>query len=443
MTTEKSNGFHSPKLVTSITNKYPTFRDEPLKTPYRWLEGRRHDDGAEGLWRIYDTLYDLTDFVERHPGGPDWIKLTKGTDITELFETHHVTSRAENLLPKYKVREAIQPRNIRLTFKDDGFYRTLKRKVRDKLPELNNAPIKTSNLIIDSLLASTIMFAFLAIKFNSYLMAAACAVCVNWTMICAHNYFHKKDNWRMRLFNLSFFSYREWRISHAMSHHHYANSILDLEVSYFEPFLNWLPDAEKKGLVQRFGAWIYGPIVYAAMTSGEFVKRVLESFKTGKSSFFADDLIAFILPTFMYLVDSSSLMNVLKLWIFIVLLSSFLFGLIGLNAAHHHPEIFHNGDKIPDEIDFGVYQIATVIDRADVKGSQFAVLTSFGDHCLHHMFPTIDHGILPQLYPIFFQTCNEFETVYRECNWLHHIISQHRQLARIETRTYDPKAKFG
>lgn len=43
----------------------------------RWLESRRQDDNAEGLWRVHDTLYDLTDFINLHPGGADWIKLTK------------------------------------------------------------------------------------------------------------------------------------------------------------------------------------------------------------------------------------------------------------------------------------------------------------------------------------------------------------------------------
>lgn len=439
---EKANGTKSFRFISTISNKYPTFRDEPVKSVYRWLEGKCHDDGAEGLWRIHDALYDLTEFVERHPGGPEWIKLTKGTDITEVFETHHITTRAENLLPKYKVRDAKEPRNVRLTFKEDGFYRTLKRRVREKFQEIDKEPIKTTKLIIDSLLSAAFGFAFLAVTFNSYLAAAASGLCVSWTMISAHNYFHQKDNWRMRLFNLAFFSYREWRVSHAISHHHYPNSILDLEISHFEPLLCWLPNPNIKGSIQRFGAWIYGPIIYSLMFMLSFVTRMVETFKTGKNIFHADDLITLILPTFMILVDSSCVWSVLKLWIFIVMVASFCFGLIGLNAAHHHPEIFHSGDKIPDEIDFGVYQIAAVIDRADVKGSQFAVLTSFGDHCLHHMFPTLDHGILPQLYPIFHQTCEEFETVYRECNWLHHIIGQHRQLARVEPRTYDPARKL-
>lgn len=44
---------------------------------FRWLQSRQKDDNAEGLWRVHDNLYDLTDFINWHPGGVDWIKLTK------------------------------------------------------------------------------------------------------------------------------------------------------------------------------------------------------------------------------------------------------------------------------------------------------------------------------------------------------------------------------
>lgn len=37
----------------------------------------RKKDNAEGFWRVRDTLYDLTDFINLHPAGSDWIKLTK------------------------------------------------------------------------------------------------------------------------------------------------------------------------------------------------------------------------------------------------------------------------------------------------------------------------------------------------------------------------------
>lgn len=49
-----------------------------------WLEDKQDTDGAEGLWRIHDALYDLTDFVQKHPGGAEWLELTKVGEI-EIF----------------------------------------------------------------------------------------------------------------------------------------------------------------------------------------------------------------------------------------------------------------------------------------------------------------------------------------------------------------------
>ena len=61
-------------------------REVKFKTPYSFLEARRKIDGAEDLWRIRNNLYDLEGFAKFHPGGEEWIRLTKGTDITEIFE---------------------------------------------------------------------------------------------------------------------------------------------------------------------------------------------------------------------------------------------------------------------------------------------------------------------------------------------------------------------
>lgn len=43
-----------------------------------WLEETRVNDGADGLWRVHDSLYDLTPFIARHPGGTFWIEQTRG-----------------------------------------------------------------------------------------------------------------------------------------------------------------------------------------------------------------------------------------------------------------------------------------------------------------------------------------------------------------------------
>ncbi|KAJ8889910.1 hypothetical protein PR048_009415 [Dryococelus australis] len=70
--------------------KYPSHRDDPVKSSTLWLQGKREDDGAEGLWRVHDGLYDLSSWLHHHPGGADWLELTKvpgvkiGQKIREL-----------------------------------------------------------------------------------------------------------------------------------------------------------------------------------------------------------------------------------------------------------------------------------------------------------------------------------------------------------------------
>lgn len=43
----------------------------------KWLRDKQDTDGAEGLWRIENDLYDFTEFLSIHPGGRDWLELTK------------------------------------------------------------------------------------------------------------------------------------------------------------------------------------------------------------------------------------------------------------------------------------------------------------------------------------------------------------------------------
>lgn len=72
-----------------------------------------------------------------------------------------------------------------------------------------------------------------------------------------------------------------------------------------------------------------------------------------------------------------------------------------------------------------------MIDREDINGNHFLVLTNFGDHILHHLFPTLDHGQLRSLYAVLRETLSEFQLKARVRPWTTLIIGQHQQLARI------------
>lgn len=310
---------------------------------FSWLAGKRIDDNAEGLWRVHDKLYDLTDFVNRHPGGAEWLELTKGVDITEQFETHHITGKAEQLLTKFYIRDAVLPRNYDFTFNDDGFFRTLKRKAAAKLENVDKTPIRTSNMISDLVLGLVFTSAILAVKDDNIYLALLSGVFLLWQLVIAHNYFHQKDNWRMFVFNLSLLNYREWRISHAMSHHLYTNTYYDLEISMFEPFLQWIP--RPKTTVQKILSPIISPLVWTLLIFFTAISRTTGYF-TKREEFRVDHLIPLTLPLAMFYFGRSDIVLVLKFWSVIIAMCSFLVGVVGINAGHHHPDVTHEGDQI-------------------------------------------------------------------------------------------------
>ena len=50
--------------------------------------------------------YDLTGFLEKHPGGSHWLESTRGQDITELFYTHHLNEdKVKATLNKFYVKD--------------------------------------------------------------------------------------------------------------------------------------------------------------------------------------------------------------------------------------------------------------------------------------------------------------------------------------------------
>lgn len=88
-------------------------------------------------------------------------------------------------------------------------------------------------------------------------------------------------------------------------------------------------------------------------------------------------------------------------------------------------------------MDWGIYSLDTIIDDTDLRRHHLIALTHFGHHALHHLFPTLDHGVLNELYSTLFETMAEFEVDLEAYPWYHHAFGQFRQLARIEPNPLD------
>lgn len=343
------------------------------------------------------------------------------------------------MLPKFYVRDAAKPRSYKFTFKEDGFYRTLKRRVRDI--KLDRTPEFRSKLYSDFILFVIFAGAIISARTESWMAIAVTVLFVAWAFFIGHNFLHQKHSWRRIMINFSLLSFREIRISHVFSHHVYTNTFNDLETILTEPMFTWLP-VETKTFAQRYLSWIYSWFAFAVAPFLLLTQRVAITLTSDVKIFYKEDFIPFLVPLAMFWFSTSSLLTVIKIWTLIISFGGLWFGVIGITVGHHTPEVTHEGDEQHSSLDFGIFQLDTVVDRRDVKVSQFLVLTHLGEHTLHHFFPTLDHGLLPQLNEVFMKTCKEFDSELREFSWYRLLIGHHEQLARTKTLTRDERRRL-
>jgi len=122
------------------------------------------------------------------------------------------------------------------------------------------------------------------------------------------------------------------------------------------------------------------------------------------------------------------------------MMSSFYFVFITNNSAHHHPVNFHDGDEPRPDPDFGLCQLDATRGKSDAfHKTLFSLLTTLGEHPLHHLFPTICHSKLHHIKPILAECLKEFSEDFPELSQLELFIGTHRQLSRTEKHKY-PKS---
>lgn len=116
----------------------------------------------------------------------------------------------------------------------------------------------------DAMLVMLVSAAIFSAKLSSNYLALLTGAFMYCQLVIAHNYFHRKDNFRMLWINLTLADFTSWRITHAMSHHLYTNSYYDLEISFIEPILQYLP--RKKSFESKALSIVITPIFYSLMT---------------------------------------------------------------------------------------------------------------------------------------------------------------------------------
>lgn len=93
----------------------------------KWADSQDNKSTPDwSLWYIHGRAYDLTTFMDRHPGGADALKLARGRDCTALFESYHpFTDKPRRLLPKFLVPHASMPSELAVAEDKDAFFRVV------------------------------------------------------------------------------------------------------------------------------------------------------------------------------------------------------------------------------------------------------------------------------------------------------------------------------
>eukprot|EP00755_Sulcionema_specki_P014615 Sspe_Gene.57200::Locus_31399_Transcript_1_1_Confidence_1.000_Length_1387::g.57200::m.57200 len=356
------------------------------------------------LWAAHGVLYDLTGF--NHPGGRFWIDATRGMDITELVETHHPDmSRLKSIMQQHKVGEATSYEPI-FTYESSGLYQDLKKEVVGlaRAGQITFGPHPMTKATTVATVLAFLVLLFLSSAQRSYGIGLLAGVCVQLLISLGHNFFHMRDTpWRFA-FDLTFFSSTRWRITHAISHHPYANLEIDIEASLLEPLIAYMR------LHPTNGPWVYVTwhIVNFLIGPLEFLVGGVKGLANGEGH--VTDLAVPIQWIFSWAVSGDAWFAAKLLF----LIHGFGVYLLILFSTVPHRTLYGWTEGCPNPAkDFAEHIIKTTQDYAVHAPYPVRVLLGFNDHVVHHLFPTIDLANHSRVRRVLETTCAKHGVPYK------------------------------
>lgn len=121
------------------------------------------------MWNIYGKQYDLTNFIDKHPGGRYVLEKTEGLDdCTALFETYHAFSDIEKIqqtLDKYEIKD----QDTSVYTPNFTQYRELTSLVKKEYPDRNSVKANANWMLNNGFLIMILVFSFYGCYLSSWL----------------------------------------------------------------------------------------------------------------------------------------------------------------------------------------------------------------------------------------------------------------------------------
>lgn len=124
------------KIETTMTPNRQGTAAPPMLEENGSTRDQVKKDEPSSHWFIHGKAYDLANFAQEHPGGAAIILDSCGRDATPLFESYHAFANRTYIMGKlatYEVPIEAQHKVVAVplySFDDNGFYKTVVRRVR-------------------------------------------------------------------------------------------------------------------------------------------------------------------------------------------------------------------------------------------------------------------------------------------------------------------------
>lgn len=428
-----------------------------MAAKYTWqqIQDANQNKQSDTCWVVVkNKIYDITHYLDKHPGGRAALEMSKGQDVTWLLETSHPFTRQPwKILESYYIGELDDVSFVEYPDKKDPLWEELKMEVKDYfdrtgLDEKDPTATIMTALFILSMWCTGYYFGFTqGAWYGAVLFGVSRALFGIHTMHSASHFSVTHQPWVWRWLDWLAFdvfmggSSLAWNYQHVLGHHQHTNVFQadpDLPVLKKGDIRRVVPFQEDMNYY-KYQAY-YLPLLYtllalktriydAQIIMGERMNGVLKM--TVSSSdwcwllatkiFFV--YYQFYLPYFEFNLDAWTLF---KMYVFAELASGAWLAYF-FQVNHISDELVYSvaSEKGDRQQGWATMQIEGTVDYGhDSKLTTFLSGT-LNYQTVHHLFPSVSTHHYPAIAPIIKRVCMKHKVKYNhvdtffEAAWLH------------------------
>ena len=390
------------------------------------------------VWNIYGKQYDLTKFIDIHPGGKNILLSTENEkDLTPLFETYHAFSNKEKIMKILDKYEILQSENVHVdtiqsssNYNQYDFinYNKLLNEIKKIFPTRNSIKSSIFFVLENIIIFIFYCFAFYNAMFSNYSIPIKCLFSFLAGLLyisLGFNIMHDGSHYAITIYpsinNLlnkllnswGLWNANIWFYHHILNHHSFTGEEnKDPDLYHLNPFLNKLITLKKSLLHNKSCLYVFLLLFIPGQYVGQIISYLLTNFKY---------------KIFKIKVPNKKYYDFVDIFIIISKLFCLYNGLflptviyfISLNLWYHINIIFDHDtyeSAITNHYDQNDWLKMQICNSGNFLNENIIWTRLFGGinyQIEHHLFPNMSNIHYPTIAPIVKKFCEENNIPYQ------------------------------